>query len=46
MNHNHQQDTYLQDDNQCEHEFKNVPGVGKVCVRCGEGAECQKKEKL
>ncbi len=35
----------MQDNNHCEHEYKNIPGVGKVCTRCGEGTEYQTKEK-
>ncbi len=43
MNHNQQQNNFMQDNDLCEHEFRNVSGVGKVCTRCGEGTEYQKR---
>jgi hypothetical protein len=46
MNHNQQQNNFMQDYNQCDQEFQNVPGVGKVCIHCGQGLGYKKEERI
>jgi hypothetical protein len=48
MNHNQQQNNFMQDDNYCENDYKIVPGIGKICIYCGEsqGQDYQKEERI